>query len=501
MRASNHKGRTKNSGAVYDVNHNDRNFESKKDKHIDKAKSADNIYLFVDGDGEISERKDKSFREHEQRRYTELFFDSLYRKNEKAIAQRHAERVKSIEDYLDGKKTCPEEEILQIGKEGEYQDIEKFRECVEEYIKRHQERFPDIKILDAAIHVDETSLHCHLRKVYCAPDKEGDLEAKQHQCLKNLGYTLPDPEKSRGQFNNLKIPYTEDTRAMWLDICEEKNRDISLERVPDKNNLGVELAEYKRQKTIEKLEKGEKILEFQRGQVTANNNTIEKQKEQIGALNGEIEQKNGIIQKLKEMIESFNRQIESFKAKIKELTEKLTKIQADKEKAENELSDAKSKVSELERERDKLQAENKKLLEEANRMPAKEIEGKKALGGGIKLSEEEFATLKSKAKAYDKNKSKIAKGDSYIKQAQEIKRTAEVEAEAIVKNATSFEAGLNRRLQNSKAEDKTAEVEASLDFAEKFIDSLGAGARYRAAINAKRAEKMTAVTEVDVIAR
>ena len=500
MRASNHSGRTTAKGNSYNVNHNDRKFTSKKDKHIDKEKSKENVYLSVDSEGQISKLEGETFREHELRRYTELYYDSLETKNEKQIANRHQERVKSMEDYLDGKRTCPEEEILQIGKEGEFWDVEKFQKCVEDYIREHQEKYPDIKILDAAIHVDETSLHCHLRKTYTAPDKDGNLEAKQNNCLKNLGFELPDQEAERGQFNNLKQVYTAEKRDMWLDICE-KNLGLELERVPDTNNMGLELAEYKRQKTIEKLEKGEKILEFQRGQVTANNNTIEKQKEQIGALNGEIEQKNGIIQKLKEMIESFNRQIESFKAKIKELTERLTKVQAEKEKAENELSDAKSKVSELERERDKLQAENKKLLEEANKKPAKEIEGKKALGGGIKLTEEEFATLKSKAKAYDKNKSKIAKGDSYIKQAQEIKRTAEVEAEAIVKNATSFEAGLNRRLQNSKAEDKTAEVEASLDFAEKFIDSLGAGARYRAAINAKRAEKMTAVTEVDVIAR
>ncbi len=499
MRASNHKGRTTKSGQAYNVNHNDRNFESETDKHIDKDRISDNIYLTVDTQGKISELQG-TFREHEQKMYAELYADSLYSKNEKRIAQGHGGDVKEIDDYLDGKRTCPEEEILQVGKEGEFWDVEKFRACVEDYIKEHQKLYPDIKIMDAAIHCDETSLHCHLRKTYTAPDKDGNLEAKQHKCLENLGFKLPDPEQKRGRHNNLKIPYTEKTRELWLDICD-RNLEMKLEREPDKANLGVELAEYKRQKTIEELEKNKNLLEFQQIKVSANKNTLDKQEEQIGALNGEIEHKNGIIQKLQEMIESFNRQIESFKAKIKELTERLTKIQAEKEKAENELSDAKSKVSELERERDKLQAENKKLLEEANRMPAKEIEGKKALGGGIKLTEEEFATLKSKAKAYDKNKSKIAKGDSYIKQAQEIKRTAEVEAGAIVKNATSFEAGLNRRLQNSKAEDKAAEAKASLDFAEKFIDALGAGARYRAAINAKRAEKMTAVKEVDELIR
>ena len=261
IKASNTKGRISKKGKPFRATHNDRAFESKYDTHIDKEKSQNNIYLVVNLDGTITRLPENdSLEQHEMKQYSALYQDSLESKNERARAARHRNRIKSMEDYYRGRYTSPEEEILQIGKEGEFTDLGLFQNCVVDYIEEHQRKYPTIKILDAATHVDEMSIHCHLRKTYTAPDKEGHLEAKQHICLKNLGFELPEPEKERDRYNNLKVPYTRRTRDMWIDICE-RNLGIKFDRKPGPKRKRVETVEYKLLKRQEELEKVDRDIQ------------------------------------------------------------------------------------------------------------------------------------------------------------------------------------------------------------------------------------------------
>ncbi len=341
MRASNHSGRTYKNGNSFDVKHNDRQFQSDQDKHIDKTKSTQNIYLICDENGLISElERGESLREHELEIYEKLYTESLVAKNEKSIAQRHPERIKTMEEYLDGRQTCPEEEILQVGKMDEFkfkdangdldfEKIEAFEKCVRDYIEEHNKSFPDIKILDASIHVDESSLHCHLRKTYAVPDKEGRLEVSQHRCLEKLGYKLPKPEEKRSRANNLKIPYTLDKREMWLGICE-KNLNIELEHEPSPHNQGLTTLEYKTQQQAKKLEMGAVILENQKKQV------MDRQ-EEVKRLESTINDKMGHAFDLDSQIRDKNKSVRVLDHELEEVSSNLDAVKQEYEQTKTSV--------------------------------------------------------------------------------------------------------------------------------------------------------------------
>lgn len=375
MRVSNHKGRTNKKGQTYNVSHNDRNYTSDIDKHINKEKTKDNIYIIIDECGVMSDKKDISLRDHEIEMYHKYFDRALQSKNEKARKQRHPERCKTMDSYLDGKNSCPEEEILQIGKEGVYQDVDTFRRCVEEYIKRHQSRFPDIKILDASVHVDETSIHCHLRKVYTYSGKDG-LEVGQHRCLENLGYTLPDPEKPRGQRNNLKIPYTRDSRDLWIEVCEEMDRDLTVDRKPDPKSYSEDLSEYKRQKSIEKYELGQKILENQRQTITENQRSMESFRQTLKEAKAflqdqgvEVDPERSIIDQLIAFLKSIREEIQKLLVQKPMLEEQIKSLSIsvqqmstlDRQTYEARIKSLQQKNQRLQSEVEKLQTKSKSI--------------------------------------------------------------------------------------------------------------------------------------------
>ena len=254
MRGTNHNGRTNAHGKAYSVNHNDRRFESEDDKHIDWSRSGGNVYLAADADGVLRQLDgDTSLREKELAYYKRLFAEKLEAQNEKHCARRQYARVRTVEDYYTHAKTCPDETILQIGSANDgFQDMETFRACVTDYIGRHQAEFPAIKFCSVAIHADEASLHAHVRRVYTHADANGRLEAAQHKCLEDAGFQLPDPTSKRSRYNNLKIPYSDRCRELWLDVCRE--HDIRLEEAPaEPSHRSLSTDEYRLHATGKKI--------------------------------------------------------------------------------------------------------------------------------------------------------------------------------------------------------------------------------------------------------
>lgn len=261
MRATNHNGRTDAKGRAYRADHNDRNFTSRTDTHILRiASGLLNEYYAIDGTGQLlpSPNYPGALKDHEKGFYNDNFAEMLEARNGRYLKQRHPERCRTMQAYYEDGRTCPEESILQIGKMGEVnaQDLEsikRFRECLRDYLGRHARRWPSIRFLDAAIHADEASLHAHVRKVYIALDKYGMKEAAQNRCLQNMGFSLPDPDRPRGQYNNLKMTYTEQARALWLDVCQDHGYQV--ERMPAAlSRKAMELDIYKQEQERRKLQ-------------------------------------------------------------------------------------------------------------------------------------------------------------------------------------------------------------------------------------------------------
>lgn len=245
MRGTTHNGRTGKDGA-YSAKHNDRNFDVDHAEHIDKNKMSDNWYWHYRPDEKMT------FEEAEQRFYEEHFKDSLDAKNQRYIAQRHNERVKTMDQYRQSKLSCPEETILQVGKTGDTIDPKLLQEICMEQIKWEAETFPNVKILDAALHVDEQGApHLHERKVWTAHGKDG-LIVGQAKALEEMGIKRPNIEKPQDRYNNAKMTYSAMCREHFLEVCKSKGLDLETE--PDKTSKrGLDLLEYKAEQERLKL--------------------------------------------------------------------------------------------------------------------------------------------------------------------------------------------------------------------------------------------------------
>ena len=264
MRLSFHAGRT-SSGKAFNVNHLDRRFESCQDTHIDRDRTPGNIYWItpVDGDGHLHEKPgfiSKTLRQSELDNYEKFFGDYLAEFNNNQIAASLPNRCKTMEEYYSSPRHCPDEVIIQIGnQEDKYSDNGMFKRIFEDFVKWHEETFTHVKILSAALHVDEASPHIHMRRIYLGIDpKTGLPSAYQHGALEADGVRLPHPDQKRGQFNNLKVTYT--------DICRHKLQELAIERGIDLDIVPItpskkhkEKLEYENEREQQKLE--EKLAE------------------------------------------------------------------------------------------------------------------------------------------------------------------------------------------------------------------------------------------------
>ena len=195
MKASMHAGRTTSKGKAYNVNHNDRKFNQEKsdgyDKHIDWERSSENVYYaFKMKEPEQAlwvNSENYNLRNIELNFYKKHFGAHLEHQNEKHIKSRHKERCKSIEDIYTNPRTCPQETILQVGKDGEYQDYKKFKKMVKQFCSSYNaQHCNNSMIIDCSIHADETSLHAHVRRVFYVKDKDGNLELAQNKALEQM---------------------------------------------------------------------------------------------------------------------------------------------------------------------------------------------------------------------------------------------------------------------------------------------------------------------------
>ena len=263
MRITNHNGRAGKNG-VYSAKHNDRKFDTDKAEHIDQDRTSLNRYWQRDQEA-------SSFEENEANFYEKYFRASLDAKNERYMAQRHEERCQTMEDYRKNEKSCPEETIMQIGKAGDQIDSDKLWRVMIEQVNWEQKHFPNCKYLDVALHRDEEGQdHIHLRKVWVAHDKDGNLLVGQKKALDEMGVEAPDPEKKITKFNNQKMTYSRECREHLIEMVREFYPEIEpmLELEPkEASKVGMELLEYQKSQEMEKLQELQAQLESARLQI------------------------------------------------------------------------------------------------------------------------------------------------------------------------------------------------------------------------------------------
>lgn len=315
------------------ANHNSRSDFKVMSSNIDFTKTKNNWYwnCFT---GDTDQKQ--NFKKVEEEYYTKNYTASLNAQNERHIKQRHPKRCKTMEQIINGKNTKPHEQILQFGNEDDHATREQLLDILKDYVKWYNERFPQAVILDMALHMDETTPHIHIRRVFEVETEDGK-KVLQGQALREMGLERPNPKLPNGQYNNELMTFT----AM--------NRD-KLTEIAIAHGLTIEVTDEKcKTKHVQPVEY------------------------KLKEINEEIEEKTEMNKKLEQDIKHSNLELEQLNDRLNVLLKDIDKAESDKAEldtvesdfqiAHDRLQKTRDAIKEAERTKKTLTEENEELTE------------------------------------------------------------------------------------------------------------------------------------------
>lgn len=332
MRATIHNGRTSHLGA-FTPKHNDRSFNISHAEHIDPERVKLNRYWNWTG-------KEMTFEDAERTFYEKHIRQHLDAQNARYRAQRHAERVKSMDEYRRSPQTCPEEVILQIGKLGDTIPADMMARIIQEQINWEQKQFPGVKVLNVALHMDEQGApHIHERRAWVYTDRDGNLAISQNKSLEQMGVELPNPNKPRSRFNNRKMTFSRMCREHLLQICREHG--LKIEEIPQEKSLsGRTLEDYKAGEAEKRAAEAEHRREFsERAAESAEKRaesardaarSYEEHSEQVAR---QVNNEYGELADVGLQKQAMQEQLEEVQERLERVQEQLEYVQADYKKA------------------------------------------------------------------------------------------------------------------------------------------------------------------------
>lgn len=250
MRITTNNSRRSAGGRVYSPRHNDRTFSVENAPHINHARTADNWnWQWLENHG-----RECSFEDAEREFYARYISDHLQAVNSRYEAQRHAERVRSLDEYRRAPQSCPEETIICIGNRGHHPDPSELLAAYLELQHWQQQTYPQLQVLDYAMHLDERGApHIHERHVWTYTDADGHLAVGQARALEQMGIQRPHPEQPRNRYNNPKQTYTQAVREKFAEICRQ--RGLEIETTPrERSQSGLTLIEYQARQEEQRLQ-------------------------------------------------------------------------------------------------------------------------------------------------------------------------------------------------------------------------------------------------------
>lgn len=347
MRATIHNGRTSHLGA-FTPKHNDRNFNISHAEHIDPERVKDNRYWNWTGNPETT------FEAAEIAFYEKHISAHLEAQNARYRTQRHAERVKTMDEYRKSPQTCPEEVILQIGKLGDTIPADMMARIIQEQINWEQKTFPGVKVLNVALHMDEQGApHIHERRAWVYTDKAGNLAISQNKSLEQMGVELPNPDRPRGRFNNRKQTFSKRCREHLLQICREHGLEI--EEIPqEKSKSGRTMEDYKANEAERKAadaehrrEFSERAAESAEKQAESAKNTARSYEEHAEQVARQINSEYGELADAGLQKQEMQEQLEQLQERLEQVQEQLEYARADYKKAYRKCQKAEKRAADL----------------------------------------------------------------------------------------------------------------------------------------------------------
>ena len=227
--------------------HNNREFDLDKAKHINQEKTKDNIIITYDN------QPFDTLKSVELKFYNERYGKWLNQKNNNYIKDGHKEKTKTMEEMMTIKNYKPVEILLQVGDKDDNIGDEKFIQVINNLLKEMKIKYPNFQMIDASIHLDETTPHCHLRGIFDIYNEKYDrYEIFQKRALNEMGFYQPDLTKPETKFNNCKISFDKDFREMIAKIVK-KVTDIKVDLIPRENTEHLDILNFKKHEITKNL--------------------------------------------------------------------------------------------------------------------------------------------------------------------------------------------------------------------------------------------------------
>lgn len=412
-RANSHNSRKGTNGKPINPKHNDRDFDvnSQYATHIDAERVSNNVYWKYQ---DVPSAEQMTFEEYELAVYEQTFRECLDARNQKAIQSKQPKRVQTMEQFIKNAKACPEESIFTVGNAENPISPQQLAAIYEDFIAWHKEQYPNVMLLDAALHVDEANPHIHWRRVWVYHEDD-ILKISQKDALAEMEIERPDLTKDVGRYNNAKVTYTLACHEKQIEIARKHGFEIEEEPQEPSMN-GLSMLEYQNRKELEKAERiveQIKQLEYDKSDAV---------RENIGILQGMIARSKESKRNIKITAEEKNALdglaivLDAMQATELDMTLKKQEYErnsTDAERAYDEgfakgFENGQQQRAELER----LIADEKKLIEDGAKQMAKA-----ALAEQAKAENKELAAVK---KERDSLRSELSGVKKDLRSAKEI---------------------------------------------------------------------------------
>lgn len=367
MRITTNNSRCSTGGRVYSPRHNDRDFNLQKSTHIDPARTADNWeWTWLENDGVLC-----NFEDAERIFYARHISDHLQAVNRRYEAQRHAERVKTIDEYRRAPQSCPEETIICIGNRDNHPDPSELLAAYLELQHWQQRQFPQLHVLDYALHLDEQGApHIHERHVWTYTDADGHLAIGQARALKQMNIQRPHPEQPRSRYNNEKMTYTAMVRTQFAEIC--RKRELEIETQPrEHNQSGLALIEYQarqEEQHLQELQQEITSLEIDRLLDAITPSPEEEQaQEQLYELQQQCQDMQMQNQTLQEQCQDIQMQYQQLQSQHQEEYKRLQQVTARRKAVSKQVRAASRDLQELQAYTTDAQQRRMAAIEQATR--------------------------------------------------------------------------------------------------------------------------------------
>lgn len=357
-----------------DIRHNNRLF---KPSNVDHSRTPDNITLV---------------KEDIQDAYHRLFDESVikYNKNQK----RNDRKIKNYFDkiYRSKKEKPFYEFIVQVGNQNDQPDQKKCVDILEDFNKMIQTDYPNMKIFNSVIHVDESTPHLHLDFIPIGEGYKKGLEKRvsMQKALQNLGFS------NYADFRN-ELMQKFEIIAKKHEI--DRKRDVSigerhltiqdyraLQRMAEQKieNLDKTSVSRSSARVLEKL----KLVPVAMFDDIARDNTY--RKTQNEALSSENDALRSQISKLKTKnnIDIYEATIENQKDQIERLEEIVKDKKEERSEYYNKWRDTDKTVREIREELELEKQSNKQLKEFIQNNEKSIVEVQKTLDENKKMKTE-----------------------------------------------------------------------------------------------------------------